>query len=87
MYHLGVHLSLICCCSMFVFGLYPPQLQFEIKIKVEKVSYTKKSGEPVYETIEELVLGPSQRISTSNDFRVGESFHGPLHSKLYIYWH
>ena len=58
---------------MFVFGLYPPQLQFEIEIIVEKLIYTKKDGTPVYEEVEQMTVGPTKRIVNSKNFTVCEA--------------
>ncbi len=57
---------------MYVFGLYPPQLQFDIQVTIEKVAYDLKIGGPVYEQVEQLTIGPTQRTANSKNFTVSK---------------
>ena len=70
-------------CSDFVFGLYPPQLIFNITVTIEKVSYSTVKGKTKYEKLDTIVIGPSKRIASSKD--LGVRYKTYYHSNNYYY--
>ena len=61
-----------------MFGFYPPQMQFKITINIEQLSYSKKDGSDVWESVSLLEVGPHKRIARSKDYGVGVSVHAPI---------
>ena len=49
----------------FVMALYPPQLQFEVTVLLERRSYMTKNGTGVWKKVSELKIGPQKRIARS----------------------
>lgn len=47
-------------------ALYPPQLQFEVSVLLERRAYMTTNGSSVWETLSELKIGPQDRIATSD---------------------
>ena len=54
----------------YVFGLYPPQLQFTISVSIERLAYSLASEEEVWERISRLEIGPHKRTTTSPEYQV-----------------
>lgn len=56
--------------SYYVFGLYPPQLAFNITIDVKHLAYKTNDGEEVWETLSKFDIGPHKTTAKSDNVQV-----------------
>ena len=56
-------------------ALYPPQLQFQVRVLLERRAYMTTNGSSVWETVSELNIGPQNRIATSDTHVVRAEVH------------
>ncbi len=53
-----------------MFGLYPPEMQFNISINIERLSYTRGSGDEIWDRVSTVSVGPYRRRAISSEFQV-----------------
>ena len=60
--------------SYYVFGLYPPQLTFNITIEVKHLAYKTNDGEDVWEALSKFDIGPHRTTARSDNVQVSILF-------------